>query len=321
VPERTLYTKRFRVMGGWGILRFLDDRGRETAEAVATHAMSEAERIERKYSRFLPGSVVSRINRNAGRTPVAVDQETIDLVQHALALSEETDGAFDPTVGILRRSWNFRDGRIPSQKELEGLLPLVDRRQISVRNGTIFLRREGMELDLGGVGKEYAVDRVTARLQEDGILCAIVNLSGDLRTLGSRGDGRPWNLGVAHPRDKGRCLFAVRLMGGGGVASSGDYERFFVKDGVRYHHLLDARTGWPARGVASVTVIAPDAFHAGLAATASFLLGPDRGLRYLTDHPDVEGALVTGEGDVLPTPGMESCSDLPGSLYADYPAL
>jgi FAD:protein FMN transferase len=321
LAERTLYTKRFRVMGGWGVLRFIDDRGRAVAEEVALRAMAEAERIERKYSRYLPDSVISRINRDAGRTPVAVDRETVELVEHALRLAEETGGAFDPTVGVLRKAWNFREGRVPSREEVEELLPFVDRRQVAVRNGTIFLRRSGMELDLGGVGKEYAVDRVASRLLEEGIGSAVVNLSGDLKTLGSRGDGRPWNLGVIDPRDKGRCLFAVRLLGNGGVASSGDYERFFMKDGVRYHHLLDARTGWPARGVAATTVIAPSAFQAGLAATAAFLLGPEEGLHYLEERPDVEGALVTEEGRLLPTRGMERYSDLPGSLYARYPTL
>jgi thiamine biosynthesis lipoprotein len=204
---------------------------------------------------------------------------------------------------------------------VDRLLPLVDRRQVSKREGTIFLRREGMELDLGGVGKEYAVDRVAACLLEDGIRCAVVNLSGDLRTLGTRGDGRPWNLGVIDPRDKGKCRFSVRLLGGGGVASSGDYERFFIQEGIRYHHLLDARTGWPARGVASSTVIAPDAFQAGLAATASFLLGPRRGLEYLEERPGIEGALITDQGEILATQGMEGNSDLPGSLYSRYPTL
>ena len=317
--ERTLYTKRFRVMGGPGVLRFLDDRGREVADAVAGRAIAEAERIERKYSRYLPGSVISRINRDAGRTPVAVDSETMHLVGHALRLSEETGGAFDPTVGVLRRIWDFREGRTPAPAEVERLLPLVDRGQVSLRDGTIFLRRGGMELDLGGVGKEYAVDRVAACLLEDGVRCAVVNLSGDLRTLGSRGDGRPWNLGVIDPRDKGKCRFAVRLLGGGGVASSGDYERFFVKDGIRYHHILDARTGWPARGVASSTVIAPDAFQAGLAATASFLLGPRKGLEYLEERPGIEGVLITDQGELLATQGMEGISDLPGVVVRPLP--
>jgi thiamine biosynthesis lipoprotein len=318
---RTLYTKQFRVMGGGAELRFVDDRGVEAAEATARRAMNEAERIEMKFSRFLPGSLLSRINRNAGRTPVAVDAETVELVEAALRLGEATHGAFAPTVGVLRRVWNFREEKVPSPEEVEALLPLVDRREVSVRNGTIFLRKEGMELDLGGVGKEYAVDRVAAVLREEGVESAVVNLAGDLATLGTRGDGRPWKVAVQDPRERGKVRFAVRLVGAAGVASSGDYERFFMKDGVRYHHLLDARTGFPARGVASTTVVAPTAFEAGLAATASFLLGPEAGLDYLERADRIEGALITELGTLLSTSGMSHCSDLPGSIFANYPTL
>ncbi|HET6372275.1 MAG TPA: FAD:protein FMN transferase [Candidatus Polarisedimenticolia bacterium] len=319
--ERTLYTKWFRVMGGLGQLRFVDDRGQPRAEAIAARGMDEAERIERKYSRFIPQSVISRINRDAGRTPVAVDEETIFLVERALRLARETGGAFDPTVGVLRRLWNFREGSVPTAAEIDRLMPLVDHRQVSVRDGTVFLRREGMEIDLGGVGKEYAADRVAARLRETGVESAVVNLAGDLRTVGTRGDGRPWRLGVADPREKGRCRFTVRLVWDGGVASSGDYERFFMKDGVRYHHLLDARDGWPARGVASSTAVAANAFEAGLAATAAFLLGPDEGMRHLERAEGIEGVLITEQGDLSATSGMNRLCDLPGSLYSSYPGI
>ena len=318
---RTLYNKRFRIMGGMGELRFVDDRGVAAAERIARRAMDEAERIERKYSRFLPGSVTSRINRDAGRTPVAVDEETLDLVEAALRLAEATGGAFNPLVGVLRRAWSFKDRKVPSLQEVESLLPLLDRGQISIRHGTIFLRRAGMELDLGGVGKEYAVDRVTAWLREEGVESAVVNLSGDLATLGTRGDGRPWKVGVRDPREPGKIRFAIRLMGAWGVASSGDYERCFMKEGVRYHHLLDGRTGYPVRGVASTTVVAPTAFAAGLAATAAFLMGPEEGLAYLETRAGIEGALITEEGAMRFTSGMDRCSDLPGSLHADYPTL
>lgn len=319
--ERVLYEKRFRVMGGWGHLRFVDDRGVETAEALAMSAMAEAERIERKYSRFLETSLTSRINRNAGRTPVAVDAETVRLVGEALLLARRTDGAFDPTVGVLRRVWNWREGRVPSQREIDELLPLVDHRDVSVANGTVFLRREGMELDLGGIGKEYAVDRVASRLREDGVESAIVNLAGDVACVRARGDGRPWKIGIVDPRDQSRCRFSVRLAWDGGVATSGDYERFFERDGRRYHHILDARTGWPARGVASTTAVAATAFDAGLAATAAFLLGPDGGLNYLEGMPGIEGALIVEEGELLATSGMDRLSDLPGSFFARYPLI
>ena len=151
----------------------------------------------------------------------------------------------------------------PRSEEVAELLPLVDADAVSVRNGTVFLRHAGMEIDLGGVGKEYAVDRAAEILEQEGVGSAVISFSGDVRTVGSRGDGRPWKVGVADPRRRGACRFAVRPLGDAGIATSGDYERGFVKDGVRYHHILDARTGWPVRGLCSATVVAGSAFRAG----------------------------------------------------------
>lgn len=316
-----LYSTRFALMGGVGEVRFVDARGRERATAIARAAEREALRIERKYSRFRETSVVAEISRNAGRTPVAADEETLALVETTLDLARLTGGRFDPTVGVLRQAWDFRSARVPEEGEISELLRLVDWSAVSVRDGTVFLRRAGMELDLGGVGKEYAVDRVAALLIEEGVGSALVNFAGDVRVIGGRGDGRPWSIGVADPRAAGRCRFAVRLVGAGGVATSGDYERCFVRDGVRYHHLLDARTGRPARGVASVTVVAASASLAGRVATAAFLLGSRDGLALIERLPGIEGALITEEGAILASSGMWKVSDLPGSLYAAYPGI
>ncbi len=308
-------------MGGRAAVRFVDDRGREPAERLARAVEDEARRIEAKFSRYRDGSVVSEINRNAGRTPVAVDEETDRLVRSALDLSKKTGGRFDPTSGVLRRAWNFREARVPEPEEIDALLPLVRASAVSRRNRTVFLRRAGMEIDLGGVGKEYAVDRAAAILADEGIRAAIVDFAGDVRTIGTRGDGRPWSIGVADPRDRRRIRFRIRALAGAGVATSGDYERGFVKDGVRYHHLLDARTGWPARGVASSTVVAANTFRAGLFATASFLLGPEEGLELLEATRGIEGALITESGEILVTRGMEFLCDLPGSLWDTCRAL
>jgi thiamine biosynthesis lipoprotein len=201
------------------------------------------------------------------------------------------------------------------------LLPLVDASAVSVEDHTVFLRRAGMELDLGGVGKEYAVDRAVATLQREGVAVALVNFAGDVRTLGARGDGRPWSVGVVDPGDTRRCRFAVRAVGSAGVATSGVYERGFVSDGRRYHHLLDATTGWPAQGLSSVTVVDGTAFRAGRFATAAFLLGPVAGLALLEERKGIEGALIREDGEVLLTSGMTDLTDLPGSLYAKCPAI
>ena len=321
MQRRVLYTTRFPLMGGNATLRFTDDRGRERAEPIARAVEDEARRIEAKFSRYREGSVISEINRYAGRTPVAVDRETEQLVLFALDLARITRGRFDPTVGVLRRVWDFRARRIPSAAEVAALLPLVDAAAVSVRDRTVFLRRAGMKLDLGGVGKEYAVDRAAEILQAEGIRAAVIDFAGDVRTLGMRGDGRPWAIGVVDPEDRRRCRFAVRAAGDCGVATSGVYERGFVSDGVRYHHILDATTGWPARGLASVTVVGRSTFRAGRFATAAFLLGADAGLALLEKAGGIEGALITEAGEVLATTGMANVTDLPGGLFHGNPSI
>lgn len=313
-----LYTTRFALMGGSALVRFVDDRGRARAERVARTVEAEALRIEAKFSRFREGSVVSQLRRDAGRTPVAVDEETDFLVASALELAGWTGGRFDPTVGVLRRAWNFSSGRVPTAAEIEALLPLVDASAVSRRDGTVFLRRAGMELDLGGVGKEYAVDRVAELLEGEGVRSALVNFAGDVRTVGRRGDGRPWTLGIQEPRERSRCRLAIRLRGSAGVATSGDYERGFVHEGTRYHHILDATTGWPARGLSSVTVVAKTAFEAGRLATAAFLLGPRDGLALVTGARGAEAILIAEDGRLSATPGMAFLADLPPEAF---PAL
>jgi len=315
VDGRALYTTRFALMGGRASVRFVHGGGRSRGEEIARAVEDEARRIEVKFSRYRERSVVSEINRNAGRTPVAVDEETVHLVQASLALSRLTRGRFDPTVGVLRRAWDFASHRVPSDGEIASLLPLVDADAVLCRDGTIFLRRPGMELDLGGVGKEYAVDRAAGVLSETGVESAVVDFAGDVRTVGRRGDGRPWTVGILDPRERNRCRFTVRLHGDAGIATSGDYERFFIEDGVRYHHLLDATTGWPARGVSSVTVIAATTFDAGRYATAAFLLGAEAGFDLLEGARGVHGALITEGGSLMATTGMAALGDLPSCAF------
>jgi thiamine biosynthesis lipoprotein len=310
VEGRVLYTTRFPLMGGEAVIRFVDGRGLALAERAARAAEAEARRIEAKFSRYRPQSVLSEINRQAGCGPVVVDEETEFLIRSALDLGALTQGRFDPTVGVLRRVWDFKAGRVPSPQELAAVMPLVDARSVSLCCGTVSLERLGMELDLGGVGKEYAADRVAELLQREGVESAIVNFLGDVRTLGRRGDGCPWSVGVQEPRDRSQCRFAIRIGADAGIATSGDYERGFEQEGVRYHHILDATTGHPARGLTSVTVVAPTAFAAGRWATAAFLLGPEAGLALLEGAPGVEGALITETGAVLATAGLARISNL-----------
>jgi len=310
-----LYTTRFALMGGPAVVRFVDRRGRAAAEALARAVEDEARRVEVKFSRYRETSVVSAINRDAGRTPVAVDEETDFLVGAALNLWKDSHGRFDPTVGVLRKAWDFKAGRVPAPEEVAALLPLVSGAFVSRRDGTVFLRKAGMEIDLGGVGKEYAVDRAAAVLREADVSSAFVEFAGDVRTVGSRGDGRPWRVGIAHPRREGKVAFALNVRGEAGIATSGDYERGFVKDGVRYHHILDATTGWPARGVASATAVAPTTFEAGRFATLAVLFGPDAGFELLDRTAGVEGALITDTGELRATTGLARLASLPAIAY------
>ncbi len=316
VLTRALYTMRFPLMGGSGLVRFVADCGPERAEAITRKAERQARRIESKFSRYRPQSVLSEINLRAADGPVVVDDETELLIRAALDLHRTSHGRFDPTIGVLRRAWDFKTGRVPGAGELAALLPLVQASAVELRSGTVRFHRPGMELDLGGVGKEYAVDAVADLLASEGVESALVNFAGDVRTVGRRGDGRPWTVGVQDPRHSRRNRLTIAMARGAGIATSGDYERAFIKDGVRYHHLLDARTGLPARGLASATVIAPRTFQAGCLATAAFLLGPKLGMDLLESTPGAEGVLITESGQVLATAGLATLQEPTHALAA-----
>ena len=267
--------------------------------AAAQRAIDEVRRIEVKYSRYRGDSIVSRINAAAGRDEaIAVDDETAALLDFAGVLHEASDGLFDVTSGVLRRAWDFRAARLPDPAALAALLPLVGWQQVHWHAHHIRLPREGMELDFGGFGKEYAADRAAEVLRAAGVQHGFVNLGGDIRVVGPRADGRPWRFGIQHPRQgEGQTIASVE-MSTGALATSGDYERFFEHEGRRYCHILDPRTGWPvgcghpascvpsrqaggraascsqaAASWASISVTAPACTAAGALSTIAMLKG------------------------------------------------
>jgi thiamine biosynthesis lipoprotein len=244
------------------------------ARAAAQAAADEVRRIEAKYSRYRADSVVSRINASAGGAAVAVDAETAGLLDFAARLFEASGGLFDVTSGPLRRAWDFRAGRVPAEAELAPLRALVGWHGVEWDGRALRLPRAGMELDFGGIGKEYAADRAQAVLLEAGARHGFVNLAGDLRLVGPAADGTPWTFAIQHPRDPGAACAQVQLSHGA-LATSGDYERFFVTpDGRRCCHILDPRTGQPVAHWQSISVIAPSCAAAGALATIGMLLGP-----------------------------------------------
>ena len=253
---------------------------RVRAEKAALRAIAEVKRVETKYSRYREDSIVGRINAQAGGEAVAIDAETEHLLDFAAACHRESGGVFDATSGVLRRAWRFDSPRVPDDATLAPCLALIDWTAVERAPGSVRLPKAGMELDFGGFGKEYAVDRAAAVLREAGIDRALVNLGGDVAILGPQPGGEPWRVGIRHPREAD-ALIAALPVHSGALATSGDYERFIEVDGVRHCHILDPRTGHSARGFRSVTVHASSCLVAGSATTIAMLKGAEAGLRWL----------------------------------------
>jgi thiamine biosynthesis lipoprotein len=265
----------FRAMGTPCEIR-LATAGAAEAEDLARAAIAEVARLEARYSRYREDSDLSAINRAAAAGgSIAVDAETAALLDYADACHRQSGGRFDISSGILRRAWRFGadGGRLPEPAQVQALLQHVGWQRVDWQRAPTRLLRfpvPGMELDFGGIVKEYAVDRVAALLQGAGVAHGFVNLGGDVRALGPQPDGSPWRIGIRHPREAGALLITLELATGA-LASSGDYERCIVVEGRRYGHILDPRTGWPVRRMAAASVVAPLCVVAGSAATIGML--------------------------------------------------
>lgn len=250
------------------------------ARGAADAAIEEVRRIEAKYSRYRADSVVAAINAAAGQNQaVAVDEETADLLAYADRMYQLSDGLFDITSGVLSRAWDFRAAKVPPAAALYSLRQCVGwslaRFERLPRGGHFELTRKGMEIDFGGFGKEYAADRAAVLLQQRGIRHGFVNLGGDIRLIGPRPDQEPWRIAIRHPREEDRPLATIALADGA-LATSGDYERYFVDaNGERYCHVLNPRTGWPVREWRSISVVAPLCLAAGSICTIAMLKGLD----------------------------------------------
>lgn len=273
-----VFSVAFDAMGSRCEIRVAAASGRE-AEALAKPAIGEVRRIEIKYSRYRPDSIVSRINAAAGREAIACDDETAGLLAYADTLYAASEGRFDITSGVLRKAWNFRGGGVPEQRQLEALLPLVGWDSVQRLKTSVFLPLRGMELDFGGFGKEYAVDRATELLAAQGVRHGYVNLGGDMRFLGTQPDGTPWSIGIQDPRAADATVASIPFSIGA-LATSGDYERFIEVDGRRYCHILDPRSGMPVSHWRSVSVVGPLALTAGSCSTIAMLL-EEQGLDFL----------------------------------------
>jgi thiamine biosynthesis lipoprotein len=270
---------------------------------------AEFDRLDRLMSVWKEGSDVQRLNAAAGLRPVPVSAETIEVLTTARQVSEWTGGKFDVTFGALSGLWKFdqdQDDSIPPRAAVEARLPDVDYTALDIdaARRTAFLRRAGMRVHLGGIGKGHAIDRAAAILRARGFKDFMIQSGGDLFVSGRRGD-RSWRVGIRDPRGPADRSFAALDLTNATFSTSGDYERFFLRDGRRYHHILDPDLGQPARGCRSVTIVAGTATMADGLSTGVFILGPEAGMALVERLPDVEAVIVTADNRVLVSSGLQ----------------
>jgi thiamine biosynthesis lipoprotein len=279
---------------------------RSAAPAAADACFAELRRLDAELSEWQEGSPLAAVNRTAGVKPVAVPTELFDLLERSLELGRATNGAFDVAWAALWGLWDFRAAspRVPADEEIAARLPLVDFRRVVLdpKAHTVFLPERGMKLGLGAIGKGFALERVAALLEARGFHDFLVLGGGQVLARGRHGD-RPWRVGVRDPRGERDEIFARLDLGDASLSTSADNEAFFVRDGVRYHHILDPRTGKPARGLRSATVLHRDATLADALSTAVVVLGRERGFEVVRRYGG-EAVTVDDHGEVATTPGL-----------------
>jgi len=280
------------------------------ATAAFDEVFREFERLEGLLSNWREDSDIQRLNAAAGKHAVPVGTELRDVLQVARQVSDWTSGKFDVTFGVMSGLWKFdyqnKDGTIPDHNEVLRRRKLIDYRELLVdeRAGTAFLRREGMVANLGGIGKGYAVDRARDILRKRGFRDFMIQFGGDMYVAGRSG-GRPWRLGIQDPRGPENRIFATIDLSESTFSTSGDYARFFIKDGRRYHHISDPATGEPAVGCRSVTILTESATVADGLSTGVFILGPEAGMALIERLPGVEGVIVSSKNAVLVSSGLK----------------
>jgi len=273
-------------------------------DAIAA-VMAEMRWVDANMSPFRPDSELSRLNARAARESVPVSRELFDLIERSLWFSRATGGAFDVTFSSVGYLYDYRKYQHPSEAQIAAALPGVNYRHLILddKAGTIRYARQGVRVDLGGIGKGYAVDRSIDLLKARGIAHAIVTAGGDTRVLGDR-RGRPWNVGIRDPRNRGKVIALMPLVDEA-ISTSGDYERYFVENGVRYHHIINPRTGKSVKGIRSVTIVGPDATTTDGFSTSVFVMGVKEGMKLVKRTKGIEAVIVDDRGHSHYSPGLE----------------
>lgn len=277
------------------------------AEQNIDTVIAEITRIENLISDWIPASQVSMVNSNAGIKPVKVDRELLELTEKAIAFSKQTNGAFDISFAAMEKIWRF-DGSMttmPSKAAVKKAVANVGYKNIIINrdSSTIFLKKPGMKIGFGAIGEGYAADKCRDMMLAKGITAGIVNATGDIQAWGTQPDGQPWNIGVTDPFNRGDLLAVIPLQGG--VATSGNYEKYAMINNKRYAHIIDPRTGYPASGLTSVTVTGKDTEMCNALSTSMMVLGKKRGMKLLKRFPGYECLIITDKGKRILSKGMK----------------
>lgn len=303
-PTQARWMSREEAIMGTAIRVELWHEKPAMGEAALDAVMEEMHRIDRAMSPFKPESELSRLNREAAKAPVPISKEMFELIARSIEFSELSQGAFDITFASVGYMFDYRNGIKPRLEKIAAALPGINHRHIRLdrRECTIQFARDGVRLDLGGIAKGHAVDNCVALLKARGVKEALVMAGGDSRVLGDK-RGRPWMIGIRDPRRKDTMVAMIPLVDAA-ISTSGDYERYFEADGVRYHHILDPRTGISATGVRSVTVVGPDATTTEGISKSVFIMGPERGIRFAESLPGIDAVIIDGDGNMHYTAGL-----------------
>ena len=285
-----------------------EDKDKQRGEQAIDAVMDEMRHIDETMSVYKPTSEVSKVNALAATQPVKISPELFKLLTTALEYSRITEGAFDITYASVGYMYDFRERKRPTEQQIQSALPAVNYQHVllDAATSTVRFSQPGVRIDLGGIAKGYSVDCGIEILRKRGFTHALVNAGGDSRVLGDR-FGKPWIIGIRHPDHPDQVITRVPLTDSA-FSTSGDYERYFDEDGVRYHHIIDPHTGHSASKVRSATIIAPTATRTdGLSKTA-FVLGPDEAMKIYNRLDDVDAILVTPDGRTLYSKGLEPAS-------------
>lgn len=300
--------KRSQMLMGTLVFVTAVAQDENTAQEAAEAGLSEIQRLEKLLSTWIPESELSQVNASAGENPVSVSRDTLEVLERSLEMAILTRGGFNIMVGPAVSVWRAsQEGQLPSDQELTDILPLTDLSSLKIKqeDQTVFLTKKGMQVDIGGIGKGFAADLAARKMQAAGATAGVVALSGDIKTFGLMPDGQKFLFGIQHPRKEQGQLLARLELENEAVSTAGDYQRFFIRDNVRYHHILDPRTLKPARSSQSATVIAKEGVVADGLDTGIFVMGSEQGIALVESLPGVEAVIVDEKGEIWISSGLQ----------------